>query len=242
MNPSQKRASALSNEQIAYIKGCARLQLSIWKILHRDPLNALSDKVSLSIFRKGILALMECRERLRKQYLRTYLQKWLRLAQMVSLSNSKRETLLRGRIHRIEALKRFLLSQALKNWRSKAARTVEDFLGRIGAFMKLTEAGIKKRTKPIKKEFLQNLKKTIAPEYRTKPLKAVVNIYDKSQKLMKSRAVNNWKNKINSLIKRQLVLKNVVKPVISKNLSILRGVLKKWKNDATPRSFNIFNL
>ena len=232
MNPSQKRASALSNEQIAYIKGCARLQLSIWKILHRDPLNALSDKVSLSIFRKGILALMECRERLRKQYLRTYLQKWLRLAQMVSLSNSKRETLLRGRIHRIEALKRFLLSQALKNWRSKAARTVEDFLGRIGAFMKLTEAGIKKRTKPIKKEFLQNLKKTIAPEYRTKPLKAVVNIYDKSQKLMKSRAVNNWKNKINSLIKRQLVLKNVVKPVISKNLSILRGVLKKWKHNA----------
>ena len=119
MNQSQRRATALTNEQIAYIKGCAKLQLSVWRICHRDPLKALSDQISQIILRQAILTLIETRQRLRKQYLRSNLQKWLKLAQMMTLSNARRQTLLRGRINRIEALKRFILSQSLKNWRIK---------------------------------------------------------------------------------------------------------------------------
>ena len=141
MNQSQRRATALTNEQIAYIKGCARLQLSVWRLCHRDPLMALSDRVSKMILKKAVLILIETRQRLRRIYLRSYLQKWLKLAQMMTLSNSKRQALLRGRVNRMEALKRFILSQSLKNWRIKAARSVEDYLGRMGAFMKLMEAG-----------------------------------------------------------------------------------------------------
>ena len=44
MNQSQRRATALTKDQINYIKGCARLQLAIWRLCHRDPLNALSDR------------------------------------------------------------------------------------------------------------------------------------------------------------------------------------------------------
>ena len=148
MSQSQRRATALTNEQIAYIKGCARLQLSIWRLCHRDPLKALSERMSLYVLRQAIMTLMGIRERLRKQYLRSSLQKWSKLAKMMTFSNSKRETLLRGRINRLEALKKFILSQSLKNWRIKAARSAEDFLSRIGAFMKLMEAGVKKKTRP----------------------------------------------------------------------------------------------
>ena len=236
MNQSQRRATALTNEQIAYIKGCAKLQLSIWRICHRDPLMALSDRVSQMILRQAIMVLMETRQRLRKLYLRSNLQKWLKLAQMMTLSNSKRQTLLRGRVNRIEAFKRFILSQALKNWRIKAARSVEDYLGRMGAFMKLMEAGLKKKTKPVKKEFFQNMKKTISPEFSRKPLKAVINVYDKCQRLLKSRAVNSWRNKVRDilmlLMKRNLMLKNIVKPLVANNTSVLKNALKKWKHNA----------
>ena len=236
MNQSQRRATALTNEQIAYIKGCARLQLSIWRLCQRDPLKALSERISLYILRKAVLILMLTRERLRKQYLRSNLQKWLKLAQMMTLSNTKRQTLLRGRVNRIEAYKRFILSQSLKNWKIKTARSIEDFLGRIGAFMKLMEAGIKNKTKPIKKEFLQKMKKTISPEYSRKPLKSCFNIYDRCQKLLKNRAMNAWRNKVRDMnlqaMKRQLLLKNIVKPIISNDISVLRNTLKKWKHNA----------
>ena len=236
MNQSQRRAAALTNDQISYIKGCSRLQAAIWRLLHRDPLNALSDRNSLSLLRRAILTLMDAREKLRKQMLRSKMQKWLKNAQMTTLSNARRQALLRSRVNRLEALKKFLLSQALKNWRIKAARSVEDFLNRLGNFMKLMEAGAKKRTKPAKKGFLQKMSKTIAPEYCRKPLKGCLNLYDRCQKMLKCRAFHNWRNKVlnmnNQLTKRQLLLKNIVKPIVSNNTSILRNTVKKWKNNA----------
>ena len=236
MSQSQRRATALTNEQIAYIKGCARLQLSIWRLCHRDPLKALSERMSLYVLRQAIMTLMGIRERLRKQYLRSSLQKWSKLAKMMTFSNSKRETLLRGRINRLEALKKFILSQSLKNWRIKAARSAEDFLSRIGAFMKLMEAGVKKKTRPTKKEFLQKMKKTIAPEYYQRPLKGCLKLYDRCQKLLKNRFINNWRNKVkdlnNLLFKRQLLLKNIVKPLVANNTAILKNVLNTWRRNA----------
>jgi len=145
MNQSQRRATALTKDQINYIKGCARLQLAIWRLCHRDPLNALSDRNSLLVLRRAILTLKDTRDRLRKQYLRSYMQKWLKNSQMMTLSNARRQALLRARVNRLEALKRFLLSQALKNWRIKAARSVEDFLSRLGNFMRLMEAGARRK-------------------------------------------------------------------------------------------------
>jgi len=236
MNPSQRRATALTSDQIAYIKGCARLQDAVWRFCHRDPLMALSDKVSLNVLRQAIMDLMNAREKLRKQAIRTTLQKWIRNAQNMTVSNIRKQQLLRGRVNRIDAYKRFILSQALKNWRIKAARSVDDFLNRIGAFMKLMEAAAKKKNRPAMGSFLQNMRKTIAPEYLRKPLKGCLNIYERIQNNMKSRALNNWRIKVrdmnNQLIKRQLLLKNIVKPLIANDISVLRKTVNKWKQNA----------
>ena len=235
MNQSQRRATALTNEQISYIKGCARLQSAIWRLTHRDPLMALSDRMSKYVLRQAILTLMETRKRLRKQNLKSFFDKWAKTTQLMSFSSARRQAILKSRINRNEALKRFILSQYFKMWRNKAARSVEDFLGRIGAFMKLMESGIKKRTRPVKKEFLQNLSKTISPEYYTKPLKGCLTLYDKCQRLLKNRAVNTWRNKVralsNQLFKRQLLLKNIVKPIIANNQAVLRHAFLKWKQN-----------
>ena len=199
MNQSQRRAAALTNEQISYIKGCSRLQQAIWRLLHRDPLSALSDQNNLSVLRKAILTLMDARDRLRKQMLRSKMQKWQKNAQMTTLSNARREALLRARVNRLEALKKFLLSQAVKNWRIKAARSVEDFLNRIGNFMKLLEAGAKKKTRPAAKNFLLNMNHTIAPEYYRKPLTNCLKLYDRCQRMLKCRLFHSWRNKVHNM-------------------------------------------
>ena len=235
MNQSQRRATALTNEQISYIKGCARLQSAIWRLTHRDPLMALSDRMSKYVLRQAILTLIETRKRLRKQNLKSSLDKWAKNSQFMTFSNARRQALLKSCINRNEALKRFILSHYFKNWRNKCARSVEDFLGRIGAFMKLMESGIKRRTRPVKKEFLQSLSKTISPEFYTKPLKGCLTLYDKCQRLLKNRAVNTWRNKVrdlnNKLFKRQLLLKNIVKPIIANNQAVLRHAFLKWKQN-----------
>jgi hypothetical protein len=196
---------------------------------------ALSDKMSKYVLRQAILILIETRKRLRKQNLNSNLQKWLKTSQTLTNYDARRQALLRSLINRNEALKKFILSQYFKNWRIKCARSVEDFLGRIGAFMKLMEAGIKNKTKPLKREFLQNLTKTISPEYYTRPLKGCLTLYDKCQKLLKNRAVNTWRNKVrdlNSLLfKRQLLLKNIIKPLVANNTAVLRHALLKWKQN-----------
>ena len=236
MNQSQRRATALTNEQISYIKGCARLQSAVWRITHRDPLMALSDKISLRVLRQAIMDLMNAREKLRKQVLKSTVQKWLKNAQLMSVSNLRRNQLLKSRINRLDAYKRFILSQAVKNWRINTARSVEDFLSRIGAFMKLMEAGAKKKTKAVGDSFLKRMKSTIAPEYLRKPLKGCLNLYEKSQKNMKSRALNIWRNKVkdmnNQLMKRGLALKNIIKPIICNDNTVKRSIFNKWRHNA----------
>ena len=62
MNQSQRRANTLTNEQISYINGCAKLQLAIWRLTHRDPLMALSDRMSKYLLRQAINILMDTRQ------------------------------------------------------------------------------------------------------------------------------------------------------------------------------------
>ena len=57
MNPMQRRATALTAEQIAYVRGCQRLQLAVLKLTHNYPLSALSNKFSMAALKKAILIL-----------------------------------------------------------------------------------------------------------------------------------------------------------------------------------------
>ena len=235
MNPRQKRASALSAEQIAYVRGCQKLQLAVFHLTHKDPLAALSNKFSTSSLKQAIMILIEARKKVRLLTLKTFLKKWQKTAQNLTLSTARKTLLLRARISHIDAFKKFVLSQAMKSWRIKSARSVEDFLNRIGNFMKLMEIALKKKTKNSKNLFLKRLPQTISPEFYKKPLKECVNLYAKFNKLMKSRAFNDWRNNNRSLnyllTKRKLILKNIIKPRIAVNKSILKGALNKWKRN-----------
>ena len=107
MNQSQRRATASTREQVSYIKGCEKLQTSIWRLCHRDTLKALSDRIAHDKFKQAILVLMDARQRLRKQYLRNYMQKWNNLAQMMSLSISKEMHYLKEELTELKHIKDF---------------------------------------------------------------------------------------------------------------------------------------
>ena len=235
MNPFQRRATALTSDQISYVRGCQRLQLAVLNLTHKDPLKALSYKFNLSALKKAIMILIEARKKVRLMTLKANLKKWQKNAQGLTLSTARKTLLLRARISHIDAFKRFVLSQSLKNWRNKSARSVEDFLNRIGNFMKLMETIAKKKTKNSKSQFMQRLPKTISPEFYKKPLKECVNLYSKFNKLMKSRAFSDWRNNNRNwnylMTKRQLLLKNIIKPRICSDKCLLKGLLNRWKRN-----------
>ena len=235
MNPMQRRATALTADQIAYVRGCQKLQLAVLKLTHKDPLSALSNKFSMSTLKKAILLLMEARKKVRLLTLKLFIKRWQKAAQNLTLSSARKTLLLRARISHIDAFKKYVLSQSLKSWRIKSARSVEDFLNRIGAFMKLMEAAVKKKTKNAKSQFIQRLSKTTSPEFYKKPLKECVNLYSKFNKLLKSRAFSDWRNNNRNwnylMTKRQLLLKNIIKPRIAGDKCVLKGLLHKWKRN-----------
>ena len=235
MNPMQRRATALTADQIAYVRGCQKLQLAVLKLTHKDPLSALSSKFSLSALKKAILILIEARKKVRLLTLKLFIKRWQKAAQNLTLSSARKTLLLRARISHIEAFKKFVLSQCLKSWRIKSARSVEDFLNRIGAFWKLMEIIAKKKTKNAKSQFMKRLAKTTSPEFYKKPLKECVNLYSKFNKLMKSRAFSDWRNHNRNwnylMTKRQLLLKNIIKPRIAGDKCVLKSVLNKWKRN-----------
>ena len=127
------------------------------------------------------------------------------------------------------------MAKTCSSWRIKSARSVEDFLNRIGNFMKLMEIVAKKKTKTPKSQFMQRLPKTISPEFYKKPLKDVVNVYAKFNKLLKSRAFSDWRNNNRNWnylqTKRQLLLKNIIKPRICGDKCLLKGLLHRWKRN-----------
>ena len=235
MNPMQRRATALTSDQIAYVRGCQRLQLAVFKLTHKDPLSALSNKFSFSSLKKAIYILMEARQKVRLMNLKNFLKRWQKAAQNITLSSARKTLLLRARISHIDAFKKYVLSQSFKSWRIRSARSVEDFLNRIGAFWKLMEIIAKKKTKNAKSQFMQRLSKTISPEFYKKPLKECVNVYSKFNKLMKSRAFSDWRNNNRNhkylMTKRQLLLKNIIKPRIAGDKCVLKGLLHKWKRN-----------
>jgi hypothetical protein len=122
MNQSQRRATALTNEQISYIKGCARLQSAVWRITHRDPLMALSDKMSKYVLRQAILILIETRKRLRKQNLNSNLQKWLKTSQTLTNYDARRQALLRSLINRNEAFKKIHIVSIFQKLENKMCK------------------------------------------------------------------------------------------------------------------------
>ena len=219
MNPHQRRATALTSDQIAYVRGCQRLQLAVFNLTHKDPLKALSNKFGMTSLKKAILILMEARKKVRLLTLKNYIKKWQKNAQNLTLSTARKTLLLRARVSHIDAFKKYVLSQAMKSWRIRSARNVEDFLNRIGKFMKLMEIATKKKTKDAKSQFMQRLPKTISSEFYKKPLKECVNLYAKFNKLMKSRAFSDWRNNNRNwnynMTKRQL----------------LKGLLNRWKRN-----------
>ena len=89
MNPFQRRATALTSDQISYVRGCQRLQLAVLNLTHKDPLKALSYKFNLSALKKAIMILIEARKKVRLMTLKTNLKKWQKNAQgLTSLTPS----------------------------------------------------------------------------------------------------------------------------------------------------------
>ena len=136
MNTKQKNVSALNKEQVAYIKGCSILQTAVWRITHRDPLKAIGNSISGSLFKNAVLIMMSAREKNRANILREALKKWLRNANLLNALLEKRRVLLKHSVLNKDSKLKNLLSKYFQRWKSVYVFPKKKFLKNMGHSLK----------------------------------------------------------------------------------------------------------
>ena len=155
---TQKRISALSEEQISYIKGCSILQCAVWRISHKDPLFALQIKISNYIFKEATLLLVNIREKRSKDILKRALEKWLKICKLFNKIAEKRKTLLKLLFIAKEMKLKEIKSKYFQRWKNSISVSETDILDKYGSIFKLLEYIKNASIKPTKKKFLANLR------------------------------------------------------------------------------------
>ena len=181
MSSKQRNVSALNKEQIAYIKGWSILQNAVWRICHRDPVEAMGNKISNAIFKSAINLIMAKREKNKQKALRSALERWLNNVKKLSGLNDKRRVLLKHIINSNDAKYKLILSKYFQKWKDLLNVSEKEIRDKYGALFKFLELLKNKALKPRKKSFLIRLRKYMNPEGKN-AIKELVNIYGKIRK------------------------------------------------------------
>ena len=164
MNSKQKNVSALTKEQIAYIKGCSLLQTAVWRISHRDPLKAIGNTLANSIFKNAILIMMVIREKNRREALKATLQLWSKKIKLLKAFLNQRRVLLKFVVNNTEAKIKAILSKNLMKWKSLSRHSEKDFLIKYGALFKLLDLVKSRGLRPGKSAFISRIRNYVNRE------------------------------------------------------------------------------
>ena len=235
MNPKQKNVSALTKEQIAYIKGCSLLQTAVWRISHRDPLKAIGNTLANSIFKNAVLTMMIIREKNRKEALKATLQKWSKKVKLLNGLLNQRRVFLKFLVNSTDAKVKALLSKYLMKWISLSRQSEKDFLIKYGSLFKLLELVTKRGLKPGKNVFFSRIRNYVNRE--NKPvIRGLYNIDVRSKKEILRRAFYNWKNNMKSnlmnIIKRRFLALAIKSSLKRNGREACLKALRKWNKNA----------
>ena len=233
---SQRKISALSNEQIAYIRGCSILQCAVWRITHRDPLSAIHSKISSYILREAILLLVNIREKRTKSILRRALEKWLKICKALRGIEERKKTLLKLLFVGKEAKMNSIKAKYLQKWKSATSVSEAEILDKYGSLFKLLEYIKNASLRPIEKNFMDRLRAYRNLEKLKKPAKKLFGAYSKAQRELLKSYLNKWnknsKDAYNLLLKRRVLSLATVSAIKRSNQAALHKALKNWYENA----------
>ena len=224
-----------------HLKGAELLQKALWRITHKDPLDAMAEKVDLDNTKKTLRNLLKLKKLSDKDLLRKYFNIWKNNTLKQKSKDALYELLARLILINANNFKKKILAKKFNQWRHKAipeqetyevtkvidnlqkAKDINDFADKIKKVM----------IKNLGPEFLDKLGKYRNPEYINNRLRRLYKKKEKEEKDLLREAFNKWKDAVNKknikLLRSKILYKIYEKNKDNLTKYLLNKYFQIWK-------------
>ena len=230
------------NNLLNYLKGAKILQRAVWRITHKDPLNAMSDKVEVNAIKYRLRRLVKIKKLSDKELLRKYFNRW------------KNKTLKRTDtqlIHKLLAklieitsnnYKRKILAKKFNKWRRAAKVNPYDSLQKARDIYDLIDLIKKVFIQNRGDEFLDRLDKTRNPDRFNRKIYKLYKKREKNDKDLLRKYFNKWRKQIDKenikILKSKILYRIFDKKNSGKDKELLNKYFQRWKNKTFKDNIN----
>ena len=187
-----------------YLKGTEILQRAVWRNTHKDPLDAMGEKVDLENTKNSLRNLLKIKKLSDKDLLRKYFNIWKNNVLKKKSKDALYELLARLILINANNFKKKILAKKFNQWRHKAIPEPEPYVQKeIDSLKKAKDVDdftniIKKvMIKNLGPEFMDKLDKYRNPERINNRLRRLYKRKEKEEKDLLKKAFDKWKDIIN---------------------------------------------
>ena len=225
-----------------YLQGTKILQRAVWRITHRDPLNAMGENIDVDNLMTKLKRMVKIRKLTDKELLRKYFNIW----KLNALKGTNPELIYKLLAKFMEITsnnyKRKLLAKKFNKWRRAAGINPYDSLKKAKDIYDL--ADLIKKINVLKNgdEFLDKLDKTRNPNRFKVRLYRLYKKRERKDRDLLRKYLNKWRNNVK--IESVKILKSrVVYTIYDKNTSglakkLLNKYFQRWKNKTFKDNLN----
>ena len=216
-----------------YLNGSEILQRAVWRMTHKDPLEAMKDKIDVDNLKNKLRQLVKIKKLSDDNLLRKYFNRWRNNA----LKGVDPETLYKLLAKLIEITsnnhKRKILAKKLNKWRRAAGVNPNDSLEKARNISDLIDLLKKIFVQNLGDEFLDRLDKTRNPNRFKNKLMKMYKIRENKDKDLLRKYFDKWRNNVQrenvKLLKSKLIYK-IYDKNSTKDKELLNKYFQRWKN------------
>ena len=223
----------LNKNLLEYLDGAEKLEKAVRRINHKDPLNALGEKIDKENLKNILRNLLKLKKLSNKDLLKKYFNKWKNNILRKKSKDALYKLLAKLITINAKNFKKKILAKKFNTWRnktkpsqpiikfiesSKNPKDIDDFINKIKSVL----------IKNLGDEFFDKLDKYRNPERFNNRLRRLYKMREKKDKDLLRKAFNKWKDIINKKILKQLKSKLLFR-IYAKNNSLLdKDLLNKY--------------
>ena len=217
-----------------YLQGSEILQRAVWRISHKDPLNAMGNKVDVENLKNKLRRLLKIKNLTNNDILRKYFNKW-RTNALKGIDPQLIYKLL-AKLMEINSNnhKRKILGKKFNKWRRAAGINPYDSLQKAKDIFDLVDLIKKVIIQNLGDEFLDRLDKTRHPDRLKRKLIKLYKNREKYEKEILRKYLDKWRKKVEKenlrILKSKLIYKIYDKNTSGLDKDLLNKYFQKWKN------------
>lgn len=217
-----------------YLKGAEILQRAVWRMTHKDPLNAMGDKLDVENLKNKLRRLVKLKKLTNDELLRKYFNRW-RANALKGMDPTKLYKLL-AKLIEISSnnFKKKILAKKFNKWRRATGVNPYDSLKKAKDIYDLVDLIKKIFIQNLGDEFLDRLDRTRNPNRFKNKLLKLYKRKDKDNKDLLRKYFDRWRKNVGKdlvkILKSKIMYKIYDKNNYGQDKELLNKYFQRWKN------------